>query len=206
MNNFDTCYYKIQTDAEILSLLLQKLQEQGITTLEQLDLAVKALGVADFSQMYALLDKKQSNQYTGLIMDLVSRLRQQWLQKREVFASSAEVGLYLADKMLGQKQEQLWGLYLNSQNRIVREQLLFQGTVNRMEIHSRDVFRPALLSETTGIIIAHNHPSGDLLPSAPDKRTTSRLQEAAAIMQVALLDHFIVGSGNYFSFRENNLI
>ena len=77
------------------------------------------------------------------------------------------------------------------------------GTVNETTCHPREVLRPVLVAAGYGFVIAHNHPSGDPSPSSSDREITRRLRDAAALMQVRLVDHVIVGSGGrHFSFRE----
>lgn len=101
-------------------------------------------------------------------------------------------------------QEKLVVLCLDSRNRPIAASTITIGTANQALAHPREVFRPALLLPTTGIIVAHNHPSGDPEPSAEDKELTARLKESGQILGVKLLDHIIVTPklGVYYSFSE----
>ena len=81
------------------------------------------------------------------------------------------------------------------------------GTVNETTVHPREVLRPVLVAAGHGFVVAHNHPSGDPTPSNADREVTRRLRDAAALMQVRLIDHVIVGSGGRsFSFREAGMV
>ncbi len=81
------------------------------------------------------------------------------------------------------------------------------GSVNETTVHPREVLRPVLVAAGHGFVVAHNHPSGDPSPSSADREVTTRLRDAAALMQVRLVDHVIVGSGGrQFSFREAGMI
>ena len=94
-----------------------------------------------------------------------------------------------------QPKEQFWVMLLNVKNAIIGVAMISQGTVNASIVHPREVFQPAILSNATGIIAVHNHPSGDSEPSPEDIQVTKRLAEAGEIVGIPLLDHVIVGDG-----------
>lgn len=96
---------------------------------------------------------------------------------------------------------------LNSCHKIIGVYVVSQGLVNRTLVHPREVFRPAIMDNATAIIIAHNHPSGSLEPSAEDKDVTRRMKQAGDIIGIKVLDHIIVAPSlnGYFSFLENNI-
>ena len=79
-------------------------------------------------------------------------------------------------------------------------------TLNIALVHPREVFKSAILSNAAGIILLHNHPSGECTPSESDIKTTKQLVECGNLMQIPVKDHVIVGGGNYYSFRENDLV
>src|SRR5207302_162300 len=83
---------------------------------------------------------------------------------------------------------------------------LFRGTIDRAGVHPREVMRQTLLHNAAAVIFAHNHPSGVLEPSQADELITRRLKEALALMDVRVLDHFIIGDGLCFSFSEHGLL
>jgi DNA repair protein RadC len=97
-------------------------------------------------------------------------------------------------------------LTLNTKNKIVGIHILFIGSLNASIVHPRDVFQAALLNNAASIIAFHNHPSGDPSPSREDIEVTKRLVECGKIMGIDLLDHVIVGDGNYISLKEKGYV
>lgn len=98
-------------------------------------------------------------------------------------------------------------LTLNQRSKPINLSVISMGTLTESPVHPREVFKTALLSNAASIIIAHNHPSGDVEPSDKDMLLTERLQEAGKLMGIELMDHIIIGeSGEYYSFRENWMI
>ncbi len=100
------------------------------------------------------------------------------------------------------KKEIFKGIYLNTKNKIIREETLFVGTLTSTSVHPREVLRPALSEGAANIIIMHNHPSGDPAPSHEDVALTKQLSDACDIMGIKLLDHIIIGDGTYISMKE----
>jgi len=94
---------------------------------------------------------------------------------------------------------------LDSKNRPTSVQIVSTGSINSSIMHPREVFKCAVLSNATSIIIAHNHPSGDLTPSSEDIEITRKLLEAGRILGIKLQDHLIVSSSEYRSLRESNV-
>jgi DNA repair protein RadC len=97
-------------------------------------------------------------------------------------------------------------LTVNTQSRVTGHHLVSLGTLNETVIHAREVFRAAVAMNAYGVVVMHNHPSGDTDPSDADKRMTQRLANAAEILQIKLVDHIIVGEPQRFSFRESGLL
>lgn len=96
-------------------------------------------------------------------------------------------------------------LYLNIKNQVIGMEMVSKGTLNASLVHPREVFKGALLANAYALILAHNHPSGDVEPSAADKSVTETLVKAGKILDVKILDHVIIGRfGNYYSFRETS--
>ena len=104
------------------------------------------------------------------------------------------------------KKEHFIALYLNARNQLVYKETISMGTLNANLVHPREVFEPALKHSAAGIMVAHNHPSGDPKPSEDDLEITKRLVEAGKMMGVELLDHVIIATSNHFSFKEERLM
>lgn len=109
---------------------------------------------------------------------------------------------YLQD-MRNLPKEHLRGIYLNSHNRILRDEVISIGTVNSNMIHAREVFRPAIECNAAAVILAHNHPSGEAVPSAEDTAITADLVQAGKIMGITILDHVIITKNSFVSVNAN---
>lgn len=104
-------------------------------------------------------------------------------------------------------REQVVALCLDTKNQPTLLSKISLGTLNQSMIHPREVFKTAILSNAAGVIIAHNHPSGDLTPSKDDIGVTERLKDVGELLGINLLDHVIVGPDKgYLSFREQGLL
>jgi DNA repair protein RadC len=99
-------------------------------------------------------------------------------------------------------QEEFHALLLNTRHRIVREVAVTRGILDASLIHPREVFRPAVVESAAGVILVHNHPSGDPTPSAEDRAVTRQLAEAGRSLGIPVLDHVIVGDGGYTSLAQ----
>ena len=112
----------------------------------------------------------------------------------------------LAPEMAGLPQEQLRVLLLNTKNRVVSQHVIYQGTVNSAQVRAAEVFRPAVIENTPGIIVVHNHPSGDPTPSGEDIIVTGKLVEAGKLLDIQLLDHVVIGKGDFVSLKNKGLM
>ena len=121
---------------------------------------------------------------------------------RPRISNSADVYTLLGVELMALAQEQLRVLLLDTKNGVVHIQTVYQGTVNASLVRMAEVLRPALARNCPSIIVAHNHPSGDPTPSAEDGRVTEQLFHAAKLLDIALLDHIVIGQGRFVSLRE----
>ena len=103
----------------------------------------------------------------------------------------------------GCDREKLLAICLDTKNQPVNISVVSVGSVNASIVHPREVFKTAILSNSSRIMLAHNHPSQILKPSREDKIITKRIQDAGEILGIELLDHLIVGDSKYYSFKEN---
>ena len=109
---------------------------------------------------------------------------------------------YLSDL----QTEEFWAVYLNQNNRILGKGKLSSGGINQSVVDVRILFKTALEHFATGIIISHNHPSGNLKPSSEDLKITKQIAEAGKILNIQLLDHLIIAQNSYLSFADENLL
>ena len=109
---------------------------------------------------------------------------------------------YLAD-MRQLPREQLRGLYLNGHNKIIRDEVISIGTVNANIVHAREIFRVAIECNAVAVILAHNHPSGEVTPSKEDIEVTAQLIQAGKIIGIRVLDHLIITKDSFQSVSSN---
>ncbi len=120
--------------------------------------------------------------------------------------SSNSIYEYYQDKLKDKLQEYFYCVYLDTKNHIIKDKLLFIGTINESLIHPREIFKEAYLLSASGIICIHNHPSGNVNPSNNDIIMTKQLVEVGKILGIKVLDHIIIGKNNYYSFNDNDLV
>ena len=118
--------------------------------------------------------------------------------------SSKLIYNYIKNKLKYKKQEYFYVLYLDSKKYLIDEKLLFIGTLDKSNVHPREIFKYAYLNSSKSIVLIHNHPSGDTLPSKEDILFTNNILEISKIMGITVIDHLIIGNNNYYSFYDNN--
>lgn len=118
--------------------------------------------------------------------------------------NSKDIYNYIKDKLTYKKQEYFYCLYLDNNNKLIEDKLLFIGTLNKANVHPREIFKYAYLNNSTKIILIHNHPSNNILPSKDDILLTKNILEIGKIQDVHVIDHLIIGNNNYYSFYDSN--
>ena len=141
-----------------------------------------------------------------LVQAASQRFLRERLADKPVLASPQEFFDYLYQTMSGLKKEIFKVVYLDSQNQIIDTWDGASGTVDASTVYPREIMERALKVYATGVIFAHNHPSGAVDPSPQDNLLTRDLVYAARVMQVSVLDHLIIGDNRYFSFAAAGLI
>ena len=139
-------------------------------------------------------------------LELSRRYSKKVLTKRPRFSNSQTVFEYFHDSFLGKQQEELWVAVLDMKNRLVTRTEASRGTLNGSLIHPREVFHIAIRNMGAAIILLHNHPSGDPAPSPEDRKVTAQIAEAGNFLGIPLLDHIIIGSGSYYSFKDSGAL
>src|SRR5712692_249497 len=117
-----------------------------------------------------------------------------------------DVHRFLHERASQELAEVFYVLTLNSQSRVVSCQEVTRGTLTSSLVHPREVFRLAIAEGAAGIVVVHNHPSGDPTPSADDKAVTRQLVEAGKVLDIPVYDHVVIGNGRYVSFAEAGLL
>ena len=124
----------------------------------------------------------------------------------EALTSPTTTRQYLQLRIGEREREVFTVLFLNSQHGVIAVEELFQGTIDGAAVYPREVVKSALKHNAAAVILAHNHPSGVVEPSAADRRITERLQQSLGLLDIRVLDHVIVSTTGYCSFAEQGLI
>ncbi len=167
-------------------------------------------GLASLSEKELIREKGIKGARSGAIaaaLEIGRRLAAEPLAARDLFNEPGLVKEYLRRARGDGVQERTGALYLNARNRLIRDDPeIYRGTLDRAVVEPREILKRALLANAAGIVLYHNHPSGDPTPSREDREFTRRLASAAETLGVRLLDHVVVGSGGAVSFREAGLM
>lgn len=145
----------------------------------------------------------------GVLRSLMQRIgRNKLLDTTPAIASGSVLMTYLGSSMETLPEEQLRVIFVNNLNRVIKDEVISSGTEDQTAVYPRKIMKRAMALHATGIIVVHNHPTGQLRPSNADINITRALAAAANTLDLRLLDHVIVGreEKGYFSFRENGLL
>lgn len=153
----------------------------------------KGLGEAKYAQMQAVLE-------------MAHRYLAESIKRGDALNSSYYTKQYLTSVLRNRERESFVSLYLNNQNQVIGEEVLFEGTINAASIYPREIVKGALAHNAAAVILAHNHPSGISEPSQSDIRVTKKIKEALALIDIRVLDHFIIADESVLSFAEQGLI
>ena len=140
------------------------------------------------------------------VFQLARRFASEPLRPGDRFTSSAEVFRHFHERLRDRKQEVFLALLLDGKNRILREVQVSSGSLTASIVHPREVFAPVVRESAAAVLFVHNHPSGDPTPSREDLEITARLREVGELMGVRVLDHIIIGSGDYVSLADRGLL
>lgn len=121
----------------------------------------------------------------------------------ELLSAPSTVKRYLSLRLAKKEHEVFGALWLNAQNKLITDEVIFFGTLNHTAVHPREVVKKALACNAASLVCYHNHPSGNAAPSEADRHLTTMLQGALELVEVRLLDHIIVGGLDTYSFAEH---
>ena len=200
------------SDAELVALFIGT----GVRGQSALDVARELL--ARFGRVSRLLSaaKREVDSVPGMgaakyaqiaaVMELARRALAEEMRARDSLTSPAAVRGYLRLRMQHLGHECFYCVCLDAQNRVIEASELFRGTLTQTSVYPREVVKHALAHNAASVILAHNHPSGVAEPSIQDQALTRTLSEALALVDVKVLDHFIVAPGACLSFAERGLM
>lgn len=197
------------SDAELLAVFLRV----GVTGKSAVDLGRDMLGhfgslnslfaatLSDFSGMRGLGAAKFAQ--LQAVLELARRALSEELKTGTVLSSPQAVRQYLQLLLRNKLYESFVVLYLDVKNRLISAEELFRGTLTYTSVHPREVVKAALANNAASVILAHNHPSGSPEPSAADRTLTSTLKQTLGLVEIRVLDHFIVAGQQVYSFAEH---
>jgi DNA repair protein RadC len=201
------------SNAELLSIIIGS----GIDGENSLDIAMRVLsscgnnlcefwklGINELKQIRGI-GEKRALQIVSLFALAGRRIESEAMQ-REKIKSSRDAFQLLRTSMSDIPYEEFWVLMLNKANRVLRKVKISEGGISGTVVDPKRVFKSALDHHAAAIILGHNHPSGLLTPSEADLKLTKRLVEAGRLMEIAVLDHIIVGSDQYYSFADEGTL
>lgn len=200
------------SDAELLAIFLRV----GVTGKSAVDLArdllqqfgslngIFSASVAEINQVHGMGDSKYCQ--LQAIFEMSRRALAEQLKTRDVLSSPQQVRDYLTLKLGALEREVFMGLFVDAQNRVIATETLFEGTLMQTSVYPREVVKRALHHNAAGVIFAHNHPFGIAEASVADEQLTQALKAALALVDVRVLDHFIVAGNHSLSFVERRLL
>ena len=203
------------TDAELLALIIrsgdpstkQSAIDLGREIITTFGSNLRELGNADIAQIMEIKGMGLAKA-AGIkaAFTLAARFQARKLERFDRFTSPQQVFDYFHHEFRDSRKEYFLILLLDGKNRIIRRVQVSEGSLNQSIVHPREVFNPAVKESAAAVILVHNHPTGDPTPSSEDIAITRRLREAGEIMGIKVLDHIIVGDGEYLSFVERGLL
>jgi DNA repair protein RadC len=200
------------SDAELLAIFLRT----GVTGKSAVDLARELLTrFGSLTRLFAASEKDFCEthgmgqaKYAQLqaVLEMSRRALQEEMRHGDALNSPRAVRDYLRLLLDGRQQEVFLALFLDTQHRVIAAEELFRGTLGQTSVYPREVVKRALSHNAAAVILAHNHPSGVAEPSQADQLLTSALKQSLGLVDVRVLDHFVVAGGQTLSFAENGLI
>jgi DNA repair protein RadC len=182
----------IELSSQILASVHDNLSELGKRTLQELQ-QFKGIGVAKAMTIAAAVELGRRRQFADL-------------RQHTSITSSRNVYDVLLPRLLDLRHEEFWILLLNRANHIIGKHQISIGGVSKTVVDPKTVFQPAVEALASGIILCHNHPSGNIEPSQSDIDLTRQLKRAGDYLEIKVLDHLIIGMMGYFSFKDNELL
>lgn len=197
------------SDAELIAILLRT----GNASDSAVELAKKVLASSGNSlNTLSQMSLNHLSQIKGIgqakavslmtAFEIGKRIQAEKVEERLQILSSNDVVDYMQNKIAYLEHEEFWTIYLNQANRILNTCQISKGGISSAEVDTRIIMQQAVLCKATQIVLCHNHPSGNVRPSRTDIQLTERIQKAARVMDINVVDHIIVHRRKYYSFVE----
>lgn len=201
------------SDSELLAIIMGsgnkeesaiELGRKILTSVDNNWHQLSLLSVKDLMKFKGIGEAKAISIVTAL--EIGRRRSGQKNQKKIFISNSNDAYLALKSQLSDLRTEEFWAIFLNNNNKAIHISQLTNGGISQSIVDVRILFKTALDHFSTGIIIAHNHPSGSLRPSREDINITQKIDEAGKTLSIQLLDHIIVTQDSYFSFSDAGLL
>jgi DNA repair protein RadC len=200
------------TDAELLAILINT-GTRGKSAVELARMAINEFGGV---QSLLFASKKHLIKLPGLgdakyallqaCNELFKRAMAEKLKQQDSFTSADTASDYLRAQLSQNKREVFAMLMLDSQHQLIAYREMFKGTINSAAVYPRELVKQAMDDNAAAVILAHNHPSGVAEPSQADIQITQRIKQAFALVDVTVLDHFVIGHSSAVSFAQRGLL
>ena len=201
------------SDSELLAILLSS----GNKNETAVDLARRILkDVDDNLQELSKHTVKSLSKYNGVglakavtviaALELGKRRISSDISKKQHITCSKDTYELMCSCLLDKPYEHVWAIFLDRRNKLLHKELISTGGITGATIDQNRLLRSALEVYATGIILCHNHPSGSITPSKEDISITQKIAAAAALLNISILDHLIVGENGYYSFKDEGLL
>ena len=200
------------TDAHLLAIMI-RVGQKGMTAV---DIALKLLAhfkditgisqatITELCQFGGIGPSKAAHILAAI--EIVNRAISNKLTSKGKFLSSREIYLYFYPETVSLKAEIFKLVLLDTKNRLIKDIEISKGSLNQTVVHPREVFNQAIKESASAIILIHNHPSGDPSPSREDLNLTQKLVNGGELLGIPILDHIIIGKGDYYSFADHRQI
>lgn len=203
----------VLTDAELIAILLRTgtAEKSAIDIASELTadggLYKRLAGITRLNELTNIKGLGQAKAATVLAaLEIGRRIASAKPIEKIHFSCPQDVADFLMPRLRYASKEQFVVVLLNSKNKVIGTEVVSEGSLSSSIVHPREVYGPAILHHAAAIMVAHNHPSGDPKPSTEDKEATRLLSRSGKVLGIPMIDHVIIGDGNYYSFLENEAL
>ena len=203
----------VLTDAELIAILLRT----GTAEKSAIDIASemtadgglykRLAGITRLNELTNIKGLGQAKAATVLAaLEIGRRIASAKPIEKIHLSCPQDVADFLMPRLRYAAKEQFVVILLNGKNKVIGTEVVSEGSLSSSVVHPREVYAPAMLHHAAAIMVAHNHPSGDTNPSFEDEEVTRMLSRSGKVLGIPMIDHVIIGDGNYYSFLENEAL
>lgn len=203
----------VLTDAELIAILLRT----GTAEKSAIDIASemtadgglykRLAGITRLNELTNIKGLGQAKAATVLAaLEIGRRIASAKPIEKIHLSCPQDVADFLMPRLRYAAKEQFVVILLNNKNKVIGTEVVSEGSLSSSIVHPREVYAPAILHHAAAIMVAHNHPSGDPKPSLEDEEVTRMLSRSGKVLGIPMIDHVIIGDGNYYSFLENEAL